>query len=117
MDKSKNLIAAASSDGIVVNSHFGRATTFYIYEEKEEKIRCIEKRIVESACTGGSHDDVKLRENLEKFSDCRYLIVSRIGNGAATMAESLGIDVYEIPGVIEESIQQLLRYEKIKKLF
>lgn len=117
MDKERNLIAVASSDGIVVNSHFGRATTFYIYEEKEEQIRYVEKRKVEPVCTGGNHDDMKLRENLEKFSDCRYLLVSRIGNGAATMAESLGIDAYEIPGMIEESIQQLLRYEKIKKLF
>jgi predicted Fe-Mo cluster-binding NifX family protein len=117
MDKSKNLIAVASSDGIVVNSHFGKATTFYIYEEKEEQIRYVETRKVEPVCSRGNHDDIKLRENLEKFSDCKYLLVSRIGMGAATKAESLGIAVYEIPGMIEESIQRLLRYEKIKNLF
>ena len=31
MDKEEYKIAVASSDGIVVNNHFGRAKDFYIY--------------------------------------------------------------------------------------
>lgn len=117
MDKGKNLIAVASSDGIVVNSHFGRAKNFYIYEESDEQVRYIEKREVEPVCDGGNHDDKKIRRTIEKLLDCNYLLVSRIGNGAAALIENQGIDVYEIPGMIEESIQQLLKYEKVKKLF
>ena len=30
-------VAVASSDGIVVNSHFGRARDFYIYEVSENE--------------------------------------------------------------------------------
>lgn len=67
MDKKKNLIAVASSDGIVVNNHFGKARTFYIYEEKDDKITYVEKREVEPVCNGGNHDDDRLQENLEKF--------------------------------------------------
>ena len=43
--------------------------------------------------------------------------MSRIGDGAAALAESYGMDTYEIPGMIEESIKQLLNYEKVKNLF
>ncbi|MGN0343164.1 MAG: NifB/NifX family molybdenum-iron cluster-binding protein [Roseburia sp.] len=118
MDKESYLIAAASSDGIVVNSHFGRAETFYIYEVKnDDEIHLVEKREVTPVCNGGNHSDEKLKDNLLKFKDCRYLLVSRIGNGAANMAESLGIEVYELPGIIEESIHQLINYIKIEKLF
>ena len=58
-------------------------------------------------CTNGSHKDNKLMENLQKLSDCRYLLVSRIGTIAANAAESIGIECYEIPGLIEDSIEQL----------
>ena len=34
MDEKDYRIAVASSDGIVVNNHFGRARAFYIYELK-----------------------------------------------------------------------------------
>lgn len=118
MDKDEYKIAVASSDGIVVNNHFGRAKDFYIYQiDEEERIHFLEKRNVEPVCEGGNHDDEKLRLNLEKLSDCQYLLVSRIGNGAAGMAAGLGIESYEIPGIIEESIEQLIKYIKIKKLF
>lgn len=33
------------------------------------------------------------------------------------MAESLGIEAYELPGIIEESINQLIKYVKIQNLF
>ena len=39
-------VAVASSDGIVVNSHFGRARDFYIYEVSEnEDTVLLEKRV------------------------------------------------------------------------
>lgn len=117
VEPEKNLIAVASSDGIVVNQHFGRADTFYIYEEKDGGITFLEKRNVNPVCESGNHDDEKLTANLKKFTDCKYLLVSRIGNGAANKAESLGIECYEISGIIEESIEQLQTYEKIKQLF
>lgn len=117
MAKGSYFVAVASSDGIVVNNHFGRAKSFYIYEVNEdEDIRFVEKREASPVCNGGNHSDEKLKENLLIFQDCRYLLVSRIGNGAADMAQSLGIESYEIPGEIENSIRQLIKYAKIEKL-
>lgn len=120
MDKEKYKVAVASSDGIVVNNHFGRAGDFYIYQidtDDVEQMHFLERRSVTPVCEGGNHDNEKLRTNLEKLGDCKYLLVSRIGNEAAGMAAGFGMECYEIPGIIEESIEQLIKYIKVKKLF
>lgn len=110
-------IAVASSDGIVVNEHFGRAEKFYIYDSDEEELDLVEVRNVSRVCELGNHDDDRLRENAETISDCQYLLVSRIGQGASRVVESLGVEPYEIPGIITESIEQLIKYRKLQALF
>ncbi|MDO5154888.1 MAG: NifB/NifX family molybdenum-iron cluster-binding protein [Eubacteriales bacterium] len=117
MDEKKRLIAVASSDGIVVNQHFGRAKSFLIYKIENDIPSLWEKREVKPVCEGGNHDEEKLLKNIERISDCHYLLVSRIGNGAAALAERKGIECYEIPGLIEDSINQMINYEKLKQLF
>ena len=118
MVKNKIRIAVASSDGIVVNNHFGRASTFYIYDvDADKEIRLVETRKVKPICDGGNHEDNRLKDTVVKFRDCDYLLVSRIGNSAAALAESYGILVCEIPGEIGESIKQLIKNIKVKKYF
>ncbi|MCR5702544.1 MAG: dinitrogenase iron-molybdenum cofactor biosynthesis protein [Lachnospiraceae bacterium] len=118
MDNEKYLIAVASSDGIVVNSHFGRASKFYVYEVSDgDKVSLLEQRNVIPVCEGGNHDSDRLKENLLTFGDCKYMLVSRIGIGAASVAESIGIKVYENSGMIEESISRLVKYLQVQKLF
>ena len=117
MDKETNRIAVASSDGIVVNSHFGRARKFYIYEQKSDELRLEEVREVEPVCEGGNHDAGKLQENMELLSDCRYLLVSRIGYEAAAVAAQFEIEPYEIPGLIPDAVEQLTKFVKVKELF
>jgi len=113
----KILVAVASSDGIVVNNHFGRASKFYIYSFDDSDINFEEIRELTPVCESGNHDDNKLENNLKALSDCKYLLVSKIGDGALRKAESFGIEAYEIPGIIEESIEQMIKYIKIKELF
>lgn len=111
-------LAAASSDGIVVNCHFGRADTFYIYEVKAgEREKLIEKRALAPVCSGGNHDDEHLKNNIAQLQDCRYVLVSRIGIAAAQIMEQMGIVPMELPGMIEESIQKLIVYEQLQNLF
>lgn len=110
--------AIASSDGIVVNQHFGRADTFYIYEIKENgKFSLLETRTVAPVCNGGNHNDDELRENIGKLKDCKYVLVSRIGPGAANMVEQAGLIPMELPGMIEEAVDKLVTYEKLQNLF
>ncbi|MCR5802852.1 MAG: dinitrogenase iron-molybdenum cofactor biosynthesis protein [Clostridia bacterium] len=117
MADERYLIAVASSDGIVVNNHFGHASTFYIYEVDNDVIELKEVRKVEPVCQTGEHDDKRLNENAEVFSDCDFLLASKVGDGAAAVLESKGIIPYQIPGIISESIDKLIRFEKVNKLF
>ena len=117
MDDERYLIAVASSDGIVVNNHFGHAKIFYIYEVFDDKIEFKEIREVTPVCQTGEHDDERLNENAERFADCDYILASKIGDGAAVVLESKGVIPYQIPGIINESIDKLIRFEKVNKLF
>lgn len=111
-------VAVASSDGIVVNQHFGRADTFYIYEvAAEDEYRLLETRKVTPVCNRRDHDDDELRANVGKFKDCKYILVSRIGLGAANIVEQSGITPMELPGIIGESIHKLVTYQKLQNLF
>ena len=116
MDKYR--IAVASSDGIVVNQHFGRADTFYIYEADEDlNLQLVDTRNVTPVCHTGNHDEEELVTNVKRLADCGYLLVSRIGQGAANVAESEGITPMELPGIITESIEKLIQYIKVQRLF
>lgn len=110
-------IAVASSDGIVVNQHFGRADLFFIYEVEDDTFHLLETRKVVPVCQAGNHDENLLLENISRFKDCKYILVSRIGNGAANFAGQAGIIPMELPGMIEESIEKLITYDKIQSLF
>ena len=111
-------IAVASSDGIVVNQHFGRADKFLIFKiENDGSFSIIETRAVKPVCNYGNHDDGQLIENLQKIKDCKYLLVSKIGKGASIQAEQLGITPMELPDMIEESIQKVISFEQIQNLF
>jgi len=83
----------------------------------EDNIKLIEKRDLKPVCEMGNHDEDRLKTNLEKLKDCKYLLVSRIGDGARVAAAGIGIEAFEIPGIIENSIEQLIKYIKIQRIF
>lgn len=111
-------IAAASTDGIVVNQHFGRADKFFILETDEDtaEFTLLEERSTVPVCHGGDHSDTQMKEAVQNLSDCQYVLVSRIGMRARNELETLGITAFEIPGMIEESVDKLIRYIKVQKL-
>jgi predicted Fe-Mo cluster-binding NifX family protein len=116
-EKYKYLIAVATSDEIVINQHFGRAKKFLIIAlDEENQMYRIEKREVTPVCEGGDHNEKRLEETVKLFTDCKYVLVSRIGRGAACVLERFGIIPMELPGIIEESIQKLITYEELQKL-
>lgn len=119
MDKKlfKYRVAVATSDGIVVNQHFGRAAKFRIYDiGQDNTIHVLEDRNTVPICHMGNHDDFQLKESVRNLSDCKYVLISRIGQGAANALEQEGITPMELPGMIEDSIQKLVVYEEIQDL-
>lgn len=112
-------IAVASTDGKLVNQHFGRADTFYILnaDEKTSEYELAEIRIVVPVCERGDHDENRMKEAASKFADCDIILAGKIGSRARNELEELGIEVFEIPGIIEESVDKLVRYRKVQALF
>ena len=107
-------IAAASTDGKVVNQHFGRAEQFHILLADGETMeyRFEESRRTSPLCGGGDHDTGELEKTAELLADCDYLLVSRIGPGARQVMEEHGVEVFELSGFIEDSLKRLLAYLK-----
>ncbi len=118
VDGIKCRIAAASSDGIVVNSHFGRAERFYIVDiEENGQAKVVEERTFAPVCEAGSHDDARMAETVDRLADCDYVLVSKIGPGAVGALERRGIGAYELPGMIDESVNKMAAYAAVQNLF
>lgn len=111
-------IAIASTDGKVVNQHFGRAKVFYIARADSDHMTFtyVESREVVPICNGQEHDDIQLKALAGMLRDCDYVLVSRIGYGARAALEQNNIEVFEIPGFIDDSIRRLLSYVEVQKL-
>lgn len=103
-------IAVASSDGKVINHHFGRATQFLVFTVEEGKFNFFELIKTGPFCNHGEHDDNSLKSATDGLVGCRAVLVSQIGNGAAGILKSKGIDSFEIHDFIENALEKLIKY-------
>ena len=109
-------VAVSSTDGKVVNQHFGRTAKFWILEvENDGKYKCVDLRNVEHCCKGADHNDAALNSVIDGIEDCGYVLVSKIGDGARQRLEARNIEAYELPGIISESVEDLVKHLEIKK--
>jgi len=94
-------VAIASEDEETIHQHFGRATQFLIYEIDGSSFRYLETRQSRPACQGGAaaapHDEDRLEQTVELISDCRAVLVARIGPGAAQRLAEHGISAFIAP--------------------
>ncbi|MDR0391538.1 MAG: hypothetical protein LBH59_06505 [Planctomycetaceae bacterium] len=111
----KMRIALASSDGNVVNRHFGKCESFAIYDIETEtnNTQFIETRNIAPACNGNGHSDESLINTVKLISDCRRVVASRIGFGATKLLQENGIESVEFGGLVteyfERGLQNILR--------
>lgn len=101
-------IAFASSDGKVVNQHFGRARQFLIVEIENKEYKYVETRINEPACQDFQHTEDAMNNTIELISDCKAVFVARIGQGALAQVEARGIKGIEAPYFIEDILKKVL---------
>ena len=111
--KKKLKMAVASSDGKVINQHFGKAYRFIIIESDGEMIEVLETRENNPACGTqeyGGHEENALIRSISLIEDCDAVLCSRIGGGASEELSQRGIEPVEAPGFIEENVLAYARY-------
>jgi len=105
-------VAISSTDGKVVNQHFGHTEKFLIIQVDEKKqYRFIEDRSVEAPCNAGGHDESALEKAVMAVADCRYVLCAQIGGGAERVLEIQGIQAIAVRDFIENAMQKLIAYD------
>ena len=105
--------AVASSDGYLVDQHFGRAKNFDVYEAAQgEAPRFVESRKVQRACNGQGHSNEALDAVADELADCTFVIVARIGPGARAALSQRGIEAYEIVAESEAAIEKVMTFRR-----
>lgn len=108
-------IAIASTDGKVVNEHFGKADKFYIIEVDDRlTYELKEVRKVIPLCEEGWHNDFKMEDSINRLSDCKCIVVSRIGEPVENEFKRKDINVFEISDLISEAILKVISFIEIK---
>lgn len=103
-------VAVASTDGKFINEHFGRAKEFLIFNlNLEDKLfNFIELRENTPPCSVHEHDDNLLDRSVNLLSDCKAVLVSQIGPGAAYALENKGIKALTIRDFIQNALTNIL---------
>ncbi|SEJ67088.1 Predicted Fe-Mo cluster-binding protein, NifX family [Propionispira arboris] len=105
-------VAISSTDGKVVNQHFGHTEKFLIVQVDEKKeYRFLEDRSIESPCNAGGHDEWALEKAVLAVSDCRYVLCAQIGGGAGRVLEIHGIQAITIRDFIENAMKKIIAYD------
>lgn len=102
-------VAVVSSDGKVINQHFGKASRFFIFEVDGDKIQFLEVRETTPLCGSadyGNADEV-LSGTISLISDCEALFCSRIGNRPQEELRKKGIKPVEAPYFIDEALRNI----------
>ncbi len=106
--------AVATSDGFLVDQHFGRAKRFEVYEAlRGASPRFIETRRVQRVCSGQGHDNAVLDAVAERLGDCSFVIVAKIGPGARASLIQRGIEAYEVVAETEAAIEKVIAYRQM----
>ena len=106
--------AITSADGVLINQHFGHATSFYIVDiEKDGSFIVAEQRETTPWCGCGGHEkDSETGDSgiADTIKDCIAVLTARIGPPARKKLELAGLAVFEEPAPIAEAVQKLAAY-------
>jgi nitrogen fixation protein NifX len=116
-------VAFATTDGVQVNEHFGRAGIFAVYEVKEQGYSFVEMRkfaegrdtaVEETKGMKEVHDDL-VQKKVDSLGDCKIVYLTEIGGPSAARLVKKGMMPVKVKEqvTIEESLERLS--ETIKK--
>ncbi|HEX2925144.1 MAG TPA: NifB/NifX family molybdenum-iron cluster-binding protein [Ruminiclostridium sp.] len=105
-------VAFASSDGVNVDLHFAKASSFYIYEIDNDSFEYVGHRKQDAL---SKHDEDGFSETLKLIGDCKSVVVSQIGMGALAFVNSRGFRVFEASYPIEAILQKFIEKNILKE--
>ena len=94
MPKSRYRLAVASSNGVLVDTHFGQAASFLIYEISGGHFTQVEERVTGKYCLGPGECGLNEHNRetiIEALSDCDAVLSLRIGPEAKEKLVKHGI--------------------------
>ena len=111
-------IAFATTDGINVDEHFGRAGKFAVYELTDKDYRFIEIRKfaegrdieIEQTKDMGQIHESKVEKKVDRLADCKIIYLTEIGGPSAARLVKKGIMPIKVKEIvsIKESLEKLL---------
>jgi nitrogen fixation protein NifX len=111
-------VAFATTDGINVDEHFGRAGKFAVYELTDKEYRFIELRKfaegrdteIENTKDLGPIHESKVENKVSKLADCKIIYLTEIGGPSAARLAKQGIMPIKVKEIvsIKESLEKLL---------
>ena len=115
-------IAFATTDGINVDEHFGRAGKFVIYDLTPERYNYLETikfsdgldiSIIETRGMGQEHED-RVQSKINMLAGCKIVYFTEIGGPAAAMLVKKGIMPVKVKETVTigESLNRLLETAK-----
>ena len=97
-------IAVATKDGKSVDEHFGKATSFHIFEVKEDVFDLVMISQIDEPYSSGEAPHVFDQERFGRIADklklCSKLYVTKIGDAPAEAFRAVGIDPVTYTGKI-----------------
>lgn len=106
----------ASKDGKYIHRHFGHAEQFLIFEIEGETFHLREIRPTKPPCSGGRHDETLLTESIKVIEDCRAVLASQIGPGAAHALNARGIRPYVTRDFIADALKEFISSGQVSQL-
>ena len=102
-------IAIGTGDGVFVTEHFGYAVQFQVWDLAGDVPRFVETRRNLAACGVGPGADASalMDRSVETVSDCRAVVVARIGECAITRLTALGILAFEADEPVEVALREI----------
>jgi len=102
LTREKMLLAVATKGGGLVNQHFGHAKEFQIYEVDGREVKFIGHRKVDHFCQGGYGEEATLENIMKAISDCKAVLVSKIGDCPKEKLHKAGIQTVEAYDLIDK---------------
>lgn len=120
----KYKIAVATSDGKMVDTHFGHASRFLILDvdEDTDSFEDVEERNIAAACAGGNCASVvpehsggasdSMDAAARALCDVDYVLVARIGPHALQALARYNVTAFDIVLSVSEAVKKINIYRK-----